>query len=83
MRKQEIRGGEPHIWHRTPDFGDTNWPDVISISRRDNYAGAIDIENFRNAVYRGAAELTGQVHGLNYLKNCRLARGWKNPVEWN
>ena len=32
---------------------------------------AIDIEGWHDPVYRGELEITGQVHGLNYLKNCR------------
>ncbi|MBU2328433.1 MAG: sugar phosphate isomerase/epimerase, partial [Alphaproteobacteria bacterium] len=29
------------------------------------------IEGWHDPVYRDALEMTGQVHGLNYLKNCR------------
>ena len=83
IRKHGIRGGEPYVWHRTPGFGDTNWTDVISILRQHNYRGTIDIEGFHDPIYRGAAELTGQVYGLNYLKNCRGGAWLENPVEWN
>ena len=76
VSKQEIRGGEAHVWHRTPGFGDTNWTDVISILRQHTYRGAIDIEGFHDPIYRGESELAGQVYGLNYLENCRPARSW-------
>jgi sugar phosphate isomerase/epimerase len=61
----------PFVFHRTPGFGDSNWTDIISILRQNNYTGAIDIEGWHDPVYRGELELTGQVHGLNYLKFCR------------
>ena len=83
VRKHGTRGGEPYVWHRTPGFGDTNWTDVISILRQHNWQGAIDIEGHHDPVYRGDAELTGQVYGLNYLKNCRGGAWLENPVEWN
>ena len=83
VRRSGIRGGEPYVWHRTPGFGDTNWTDVISILRQHKWQGSIDIEGFHDPVYRGEAELTGQVHGLNYLKNCRGGAWLENPVEWN
>ena len=57
--------------HRTPGFGDTNWTDVISILRKGNFTGSIDIEGWHDPVYCGDLELTGQVHALNYLKQCR------------
>ena len=83
VRRAGIRGGEPYVWHRTPGFGDTNWTDVISILRQHGYQGTIDIEGFHDPIYRGEAELTGQVYGLNYLKNCRGGAWLENPAEWN
>ena len=83
VRRCGIRGGEPYVWHRTPGFGDTNWTDVISILRMNGYRGSIDIEGYHDPVYRKEAELTGQVHGLNYLKRCRGGAWLENPVEWN
>lgn len=56
---------------RTPGFGDSNWTDIISELRLAGYAGAIDIEGWHDPVYRDALEMTGQVHALNYLKDCR------------
>ena len=56
---------------RTPGFGDSNWTDIISELRLAGYSGAIDIEGWHDPVYRDALEMTGQVHALNYLKNCR------------
>ena len=57
--------------HRTPGFGDCNWTDIISILRVNGYEGNIDIEGWHDWVYKGELEMTGQVHGLKYLKNCR------------
>ena len=56
---------------------------VISISRINNHRGSIDIEGYYDPIYRKEAELTGQVHGLNYLKNCRGGAWLKNLTEWN
>lgn len=71
VREQGIRGGVPYVWHRTPGFGDTNWADIITILRQNDYVGAIDIEGWHDPIYRDELEMTGQVHGLNYLKRCR------------
>lgn len=66
-----IRGGKTYVWHRTPGFGDTNWTDIISILRMGGYTGSIDIEGWHDPVYKDDLEMTGQVFGLNYLKQCR------------
>jgi sugar phosphate isomerase/epimerase len=71
VRTQGIHGPTYFAWHRTPGFGDTNWTDVISELRRHGYKGSIDIEGWHDPVYKDELELTGQVHGLNYLKHCR------------
>jgi len=71
VKEKGILGAEPFVWHRTPGFGDTNWTDVISILRMAGYKGSIDIEGWHDPVYKGDLEYVGQVHGLNYLKNCR------------
>lgn len=71
VRTQGIVGKNEFVYHRTPGFGDTNWTEVISELRRHGYKGCIDIEGWHDPVYRNDLELTGQVHGLNYLKNCR------------
>ncbi len=71
VKTKGIRGGETFVHHRTPGFGDTNWSDVITILRQAGFKGAIDIEGWHDPVYRGDLEMTGQVHGLNYLKHCR------------
>lgn len=75
-----IRSGRDYIWHRTPGFGDTNWTDIISILRMAKWEGAIDIEGWHDPVYRGDLEMTGQVHALNYLKNCRGGPYIENPT---
>lgn len=79
VRKYGTRGGKPYVFHRTPGFGDTNWTDVISILRMNRYQGSIDIEGWHDPVYSGELEMTGQVHGLNYLKNCRGGAFVENP----
>ena len=71
VRERGFQGGKSFAWDRTPGFGDSNWTDIISILRQNGYAGNIDIEGFHDPVYRGALEWTGQVRGLNYLKECR------------
>ena len=79
VKTSGIRGGKPYVWHRTPGFGDTNWTDVISILRMAKFKGCIDIEGWHDPVYRDDLEMTGQVHGLNYLKNCRGGPFAPNP----
>jgi len=71
IKEKGIRSGEAYAWHRTPGFGDSNWTDIISILRMAGFKGSIDIEGWHDPVYRGDMEYVGQVHGLNYLKNCR------------
>ena len=71
---------EPFVWHRTPGFGDSNWTDIISILRYSKYEGTIDIEGYHDPVYCGELEMTGQVRGLQYLKQCRGGEYVANPV---
>ena len=80
IRTVGIRGGKPYVWHRTPGFGDTNWTDVISILRQGKFHGSIDIEGWHDPVYRDELEMTGQVHALNYLKQCRGGPFVPNPT---
>jgi sugar phosphate isomerase/epimerase len=80
IQDQGLRSGHSAVWHRTPGFGDTNWSDVISILRLAGFRGAIDIEGWHDPVYRDELEMTGQVHGLNYLKGCRGSAFVANPV---
>jgi sugar phosphate isomerase/epimerase len=79
LRTTGLRGGKQWVWHRTPGFGDTNWTDVISILRMNKWQGSIDIEGWHDPVYGGDREMTGQVHALNYLKNCRGGDFVPNP----
>lgn len=79
LKTSGLRGGKPWVWHRTPGFGDTNWTDVISILRQAKWSGSIDIEGWHDPVYNNEMEMTGQVHGLNYLKNCRGGPFVPNP----
>ena len=79
IREHGIHGNKQFAFHRTPGFGDSNWTDIISELRRGGFAGSIDIEGWHDPVYREELEMTGQVHGLNYLKHCRTAYV-PNPV---
>mgnify|MGYP000937127659 FL=1 len=80
IRECGIGGPEPFVWHRTPGFGDSNWTDIISILRYSKYEGTIDIEGYHDPVYCGELEMTGQVRGLQYLKQCRGGEYVANPV---
>lgn len=71
IREKGTHCGEEYVWHRTPGFGDSNWADIISILRMAGYKGTIDIEGWHDPVYKDELEYVGQVHALNYLKNCR------------
>jgi sugar phosphate isomerase/epimerase len=79
VKEYGIHGPKEVVWHRTPGFGDSNWTDIISILRQNNYQGSIDIEGFHDPVYRDKWEMTGQVHGLHYLKTCRGGNFVPNP----
>ncbi|WNS45467.1 sugar phosphate isomerase/epimerase [Paenibacillus sp. MMS20-IR301] len=80
IKEYGIHGPDEYVWHRTPGFGDTNWTDVISILRQAGYKGTIDIEGWHDPVYRDELEMTGQVHALNYLKQCRGGSFVPNPL---
>ncbi|MBP3961662.1 sugar phosphate isomerase/epimerase family protein [Paenibacillus lignilyticus] len=80
VKEYGIHGPREFVWHRTPGFGDSNWTDIISILRQAGYKGSIDIEGWHDPVYRDELEMTGQVHGLNYLKRCRGGDFVPNPV---
>lgn len=71
IREYGIYGKERFCYHRTPGFGDSNWSDIITILRQAGFEGAIDIEGWHDPVYCGELEMTGQVHALNHLKQCR------------
>ena len=71
VREYGIGGSKQFAFHRTPGFGDSNWTDIISELRQSGFKGSIDIEGLHDPVYRGELEVTGQVRGLNYLKECR------------
>ncbi len=79
LKSEGLRSGKQIVWHRTPGFGDTNWTDIITILRQAGFRGAIDIEGWHDPVYKGDLEMTGQVHGLNYLKQCRGSAYIPNP----
>lgn len=80
LKEQGLRSGREIVFHRTPGFGDTNWTDVISILRMGGFTGSIDIEGWHDPIYRSELEMTGQVHALHYLKNCRGGAYVANPV---
>ncbi|MBN2711825.1 MAG: sugar phosphate isomerase/epimerase [Planctomycetes bacterium] len=79
IREHGVRGPVAFAHHRTPGFGDSNWTDIISDLRMAGFKGSIDIEGWHDPVYRGELEMTGQVHALNYLKNCRGGDYIENP----
>ena len=80
VREHGIHGPKQFAYHRTPGFGDTNWTDLITILRQGGFVGSIDIEGWHDPVYRGELEMMGQVHGLNYLKQCRGGSWVPNPA---
>ena len=80
IREYGINGPKPWAFHRTPGFGDSNWTDIISDLRLGGFKGSIDIEGWHDPVYRGDLEMTGQVHGLHHLKQCRGGSYVANPV---
>jgi sugar phosphate isomerase/epimerase len=81
IRTKGLRGGEPYVYHRHPGFGDTNWTDIISILRLNDFKGSIDIEGWHDPVYKKDLEMTGQVHSMNYLKQCRGGPYIANPTK--
>ena len=80
IAREGMSGSTPHYHHRHPGFGDTNWTDIISILRAANYTSTIDIEGWHDPVYRDDLEMTGQVHALRYLQNCRGGSYVPNPT---
>jgi sugar phosphate isomerase/epimerase len=79
LESEGLRSGKRWVWHRTPGFGDTNWADIITILRMNNFVGSIDIEGWHDPVYNGDLEMTGQVHALQYLQSCRGSDYIPNP----
>lgn len=79
VREHGVHGPHQFVFHRTPGFGDSNWTDIISELRRGGFEGSIDIEGWHDPVYSGELEMMGQVHGLNYLKQCRGGSFVSNP----
>ncbi len=79
VREHGVHGPHKFAWHRTPGFGDSNWTDIISILRMAGYQGSIDIEGWHDPAYRADLEMTGQVHALNYLRQCRGGSYVPNP----
>jgi sugar phosphate isomerase/epimerase len=80
VRQHGVHGPHTFAYHRTPGFGDSNWTDIISELRRGGFKGCIDIEGWHDPVYKNELEMTGQVHALNYLKQCRGGSFVPNPV---
>ncbi len=80
IRTYGIGGAREFVHHRTPGFGDTNWASIISILRQSGFKGSIDIEGWHDPVYKDDLEMTGQVHGLRYLQQCRTTFV-PNPAE--
>ncbi len=74
-----IASSKTYAYHRVPGFGDCNWTDIISELRRGKFRGCINIEGWHDSVYCNTLEMTGQVHGLQYLKSCRGGDYVANP----
>ncbi|MHB1001683.1 MAG: sugar phosphate isomerase/epimerase family protein [Armatimonadota bacterium] len=79
IREHGVYGPKQFAFHRTPGFGDSNWTDIITELRMGGFVGSIDIEGWHDPVYRAELEMMGQVHGLNYLKQCRGGSFVQNP----
>ena len=79
VREYGVIGSKRFAYHRTPGFGDCNWADIITELRLADFEGSIDIEGHHDPVYKGELEMTGQVRGLNYLKQCRGGEYAANP----
>jgi sugar phosphate isomerase/epimerase len=75
-----IAGKQEFAQHRHPGFGDTDWTAILSILRAGGYQGTIDIEGWHDPVYRDDLEMTGQVHALKYLQQCRGGDFVPNPT---
>jgi sugar phosphate isomerase/epimerase len=73
IARHGIASSKPFCHHRHPGFGDTDWKLIIGELRKFGYKGSIDIEGWHDPVYCDELEMTGQVHALNYLKECRTA----------
>jgi len=71
IKESGIIGEAEFAYHRTPGFGDSDWTRIITELRLVGFKGSIDIEGWHDPIYRDDLEMTGQVHGLNYLKACR------------
>jgi len=80
VREHGVNGPVPFAFPRTPGFGDSNWTDIISELRRGGFTGSIDIEGWHDPVYREKLEMTGQVRGLDYLRECRGGTFVPNPA---
>jgi sugar phosphate isomerase/epimerase len=79
VRRHGVFGSKPFAYHRTPGFGDSHWTDIISALRMGGFKGSIDIEGWHDPVYCKDLEMTGQVHALNHLKQCRGGAYVPNP----
>ena len=71
LRREGVLSSAPYFVDRTVSFGQTDWQEIITILRSNGFTGSIDIEGFHDPVYRDELELTGQLHALRYLAECR------------
>lgn len=78
--KSNVNFAPPFAEHRTPGFGQSDWKAIITELRRSGFKGSIDIEGWHDPVYRDELEMTGQIHALNYLKECRGGSFTPNPM---
>lgn len=72
VERDGILGPKTFAFHKHPGLGDSNWTRIIEELRKGGFRGSIDIEGWHDDVYKGDLEMTGQVHALKHLRQCRL-----------
>ncbi|MHC1693670.1 MAG: sugar phosphate isomerase/epimerase family protein [Eubacteriales bacterium] len=66
---------------RTPGLGDADWQKICGILYNNGYTGDICVEGYHDPIFNGSFEMTGQMHALNYLRQCRGGDFVANPWE--
>lgn len=73
LERSGVYGPEFVVRHRFPGFGDTDWREIFRRLEAAGFQGAIDIEGWHDAEFRGEREMEGQRLALDYLKRRRAA----------
>jgi sugar phosphate isomerase/epimerase len=76
----QLREWAPRIFHMHGKDASVHWNGVRRYGIYHSMAPDIAIEGWHDPVYRGELEMTGQVHALNYLKECRGGSYVPNPT---